>query len=92
MLGLWPVPRHVEDHQQLTKIVIRSAALLPYFIVHSAKSRPVAVSLPLAPYLWLIVWLSLRFKHEEFCDGLYIRRKTLSLGDPCVQALFFMAG
>ena len=36
--------------------------------------------------------LSLRFKHEEFCDGLYIRRKTLSLGDPCVQALFFMAG
>ena len=23
--------------------------------------------------------LSLRFKHEEFCDGLYVRRKTLSL-------------
>ena len=40
-----------------------------------------------------VATLSLRFKHEEFCDELYTRRKTLSLtifvGS---QAAFLTAG
>ena len=37
--------------------------------------------------------LSLRFNHEEFCDGLYVRRKTLSLAIFVgSQAAFLTAG
>jgi hypothetical protein len=52
-------------------------------------------SKPCASQSWpkLIRLLSLCFNHEEFCDGLYVHRKTPSLAIFAgSQAAFFTAG
>ena len=36
--------------------------------------------------------LSLRFNHEEFCDELYVHRKTPRLLSSRTQAAFLIAG
>jgi hypothetical protein len=57
------------------------------------NSRPSRSDVPEAQTPLRLTILSLRFKHEEFCDELYTRRNTLSLtifvGS---QAAFLTAG